>query len=202
MSVYNYQIFNDLQEEFHRLSILLVKFTTRQYSPLLRQVKSKEIPEGAGFSIIRKEKEDPLNFEKIESKVEIKKENYLKIDFPFIILSLIRLGYEQARQIDKKSFKKLNSILEAAGQIVDGKNQPLTHELLLKMFDKIEIEFDDKGKMMPGYSIFMHPDLWKKIAPHIKEWEADPTKNEAFNKLMEKKYNEYLIKESNRKLLD
>ena len=200
--MYDYQIFNDVQEEFHRLSILLVKISTRQYSPLLKQVKSKEIPEGASFSIISKGKEDVLDFKKIESKIVITKENYLNLDFPFIIVSLIRLGYEMAKQIDKKSFQKINSVLEAAGQTVNANNQPFTHDLLLKLFDKIEIEFDNEGKMMPGYTFFLHPDLLEKIAPQVKEWESDPAKKEAFNKLMEKKYNEYLTKESNRKLLD
>lgn len=82
MSDYKYQVFYDLQEEFHRLSILLVKFAAKQASPLLQQIKSKEIPEGSGFSIIRKEKEDSLDFKKIESRVEIKRENYFKLDFP------------------------------------------------------------------------------------------------------------------------
>lgn len=202
MKEYNYQIFNDIQEEFYRLSILFVKFTTRQYSPLLRQIKSKEIPEGASFSIVRKEKEDVLDFKKIVSKIVIKRENYLNLDLPFIINSLIHCGYEMAKQIDKNSFQKLNSILKAAGQTVNGKNKPFTHDLLLEMFDKVEIEFDDEGKIMPGLSIFMHPDLWKKIAPQVKEWESDPIKKEKYNKLMEKKYNEYLTKESSRKLLD
>jgi len=202
MQEYKYQIFNDIQEEFHRLSILFVKFATKQYSPLLKQIKSKEIPEGAGFSIIIEKKEDILDFKKIVSKTVIKKETYLNLDIPFIIYSLIYLGYEMAKQIDKNSFQKLNSILKAAGQTINGKNKPLTHDLFLEMFDKIEIEFDDEGKIMPGYSFFMHPDLWEKIAPKVKEWESDNIKKEKFNKLMEKKYNEYLTKESNRKLLD
>jgi len=202
MKDYNYQIFNDIQEKFHKLSILFVKFITRQYSPLLKQIKSKEIPEGAGFSIVRKGKEDMLDFKKIVSKVVIKRENYLNLDIPFIISSLIHLGYEMAKQIDKNSFQKLNSVLKAAGQTINGKNKPFTHDLLLKMFNKVEIEFDDEGKIIPGYCFFMHPDLWKKIAPQVKEWESDPIKKEKFNKLMEKKYNEYLTKESNRKLLD
>lgn len=202
MQEYNYQIFNDIQEEFHRLSILFVKFMTRQYSPLLKQIKSKEIPEGAGFSIIREKREDMLDFKKIVSKTVIKRETYLDLDIQFIVNSLIHLGYEMAKQIDKNSFQKLNSTLKAAGQSINGKNKLFTHDLLLEMFDKIEIEFDDERKMMPGYCFFMHPDLWKKIAPKVKEWESDPIKKEKYNKLMEKKYNEYLTKESNRKLLD
>ena len=125
---YNYQIFNDVQEEYHRLSILLVKITTRQYSPLLKQIRIKEIPEGASFSIIRKDEEDVLDFKKIESKIVISKENYLNLIFPFIIVSLIRLGYEMAKQIDKNSFQKINSVLKAAGQTVNANNKPFTHD--------------------------------------------------------------------------
>ena len=76
--------FIDVQQEFHRLSILLVKIATRQYSPLLKQIKSKEIPEGANFSIVSNGKEDVLDFKKIESKIEIIKENYLNLDLPLI----------------------------------------------------------------------------------------------------------------------
>ncbi|MCK4818719.1 hypothetical protein KA005_23305, partial [bacterium] len=94
----------------------------------------------------------------------------------------------------------LNEVTAKTGNVVDAGGQPLSHELLLKTLETIQLDFDDNGKpIMP--TLVVSPQQYEKIKVKNIEWENDPECQKQFEQMMNRKRKEWHDRESNRKLV-
>ncbi|MGW1324264.1 hypothetical protein ACWD64_17220 [Streptomyces antibioticus] len=118
-----------------------------------------------------------------------------------ILLLLIEKGEEFGRRQAQFHFGRLNEIIEQAGNVIDGKGQKLTLDLLLKTIEQVHISFDeDENPRMP--TMVMHPDMAPRIQEIIREVEADETAQEKFHEVMTRKLGEWREEQNRRKLVD
>jgi hypothetical protein len=65
-------------------------------------------------------------------------------------------------QIEKQFFEFINRVTDEAGQTVDARGQPLSHDPLNDMLEKIHIDFDQEGKPeLP--TMVVHPKQFEKL---------------------------------------
>lgn len=105
------------------------------------------------------------------------------------------------KQQAKLILDKLKEVTDRTGQVVDGKGQPLTHELFMEMLERIQIDFDDQGNpYLP--TLIMAPEVAAKLKEKMPEWEADPEYTRRLEQLVERKRKEWNDRESHRELVD
>ena len=83
----------------------------------------------------------------------------------------------------------------------DAGGKPFHPEMLLEAIERMPIEFDDKGNpKLP--TITMNPAQMERIKDKLTEWESDSVLRDRYEAIMRKKREEWLDRESNRKLVD
>jgi len=93
-------------------------------------------------------------------------------------------------------FERLAQISTGAGTAVDAGGQALTHELMLRAFDNLELEFDDDGNpILP--KLIVGPDMYENLRKLPPQTEAQQT---AWNEMIERKRREFNDRRRYRKL--
>jgi hypothetical protein len=110
------------------------------------------------------------------------------------------LAAEQAKQMSVFVHSRMNDIMEHTGTGVDAQGKPPSKELWLRMLDGMEISFDASGK--PDLTFIAHPIMAEEMGKRWREWEEDLEFMEKHRVLMDRKREDFLDRESNRKLVD
>jgi predicted transcriptional regulator len=93
-------------------------------------------------------------------------------------------------------YSYLDRMCAAAGTSIDAKGQPVSHDLILRMLDSIEIDFDQNGEPeMP--TLVMHPTMAEQIRRLPPPTEAQLR---AFTDLIDRKRQEYGARQRSRRL--
>ena len=106
-----------------------------------------------------------------------------------------------AQQLSSGVFKEITKATKIAGNEINAEGKPLTKELFLETLSKIHLDFDDSGNWKPPV-IIMHPDLWEAQKENFKSWENDKVFIKKFRNLIARKKEEWVERETNRKLVD
>jgi hypothetical protein len=106
-----------------------------------------------------------------------------------------------AKQIHQGIMEGLNRAIEQAGTGLDAKGSPPTKELFLEMLDRMLLPFDKDGNFIPP-TILMPPKMWETHKEEMQSWEKDPEFSARHEEIVEKKREEWRVRESRRKLVD
>lgn len=103
---------------------------------------------------------------------------------------------EALKQIMPQFFQRMGQISEAAGTSYNAQGQPISHDMVLDMFDRVEIGFDESGNpIMP--TLVAGPDLYQslqRLPP------PTPEQYRRFAEIIERKRSEHNARRRNRKL--
>jgi len=93
-------------------------------------------------------------------------------------------------------FETMRKTSDAAGTAMDANGEPFSHELFLRMLDRVEIAFDSEGNpRMP--TIVVHPDTMK----NIRELPTETSEQiKARELIIERKRQEHYARKRSRKL--
>jgi hypothetical protein len=105
----------------------------------------------------------------------------------------------EARFSERPVFEGLDKTLEAAGQVDDAKGAKIAPELILRMLERIEMEFDDAGQN--HLTVVIHPDKMPAFAAASRELDEDPVMRERHRELIERKREEWRVREASRRLV-
>jgi hypothetical protein len=185
------------------LAMLLRRFRLKaqQGTPLEHMGTYVTLHEGKGFSYPQE------GFGTIEDKLEEFKVpvslNYGEVPnltFQGIVAKVDGWAEDLARMLSKQMYAKLDEANDKAGTGVDAGGKEISQELLLEMFEKVELDFDADGK--PTHVFVAHPTMAEHMHRKWQEWERDPEFMKKYNALMTRKHEEWRARESNRKLVD
>jgi hypothetical protein len=102
-------------------------------------------------------------------------------------------GDKAAEQLETQFFAFMHKVTEDAGQVIDARGRPLTHDLVLDMFEKLQIDFDEDGQpQMP--TIVVPPKVYEKLG------EPTPEQMKRRDEIIERKRSEFLARRRVRKL--
>jgi hypothetical protein len=184
------------------------RFLMRQYKERLAayMIPLSEIPksrvfEGDKLYIVREDgKEERSGPKKIEVAMELKFREIETMKPDVIIGKVDSAAKEMAVEISKMSYERIKKGCEEVGNIMDFKGKKFGKEAFLRMFEMIQIDFDEKGNpYMP--TIVAGPEAYKMIEEILPKMESDPNFKRELSNIMEKKKREWYDRESNRKLV-
>lgn len=190
------------KREFEKFWNQYLAYKHRELLGFFASIPSFTIHEGNIWLIERSDgtsSEHP--FEELISDFTIKNEEVPELTPEKIREKLDTVAKNAAQQVSQKIIKEIQEAAERTGNTVNAKGQPLTKELLLELFEKIETGFDEKGEWIPP-SIIMNPDGWKANEEKFKEWEQDEDFAKKQEEIINKKREEWYAREALRKLVD
>jgi hypothetical protein len=170
--------------------------------PLLALMQTIQIKEGDKmvYHTVDGEKVES-SFNEFRSGFNLKNEDIIEKGVNSFIDVANNVGSDLQSQIGKKIFSDLDKITTKTGNVVDGKGEKFSPEMLHKAIEKMDLSFDDSGNPnMPA--MFVSPEMGDRIQEKIPEWEKDEEHKKKLEILINKKRDEWNDRESNRKLAD
>lgn len=138
--------------------------------------------------------------EEFQVPVSLNCKDIPNLSFQDIVAKVDRWSEDLRRMLSQQMYAKLDESAEKAGTAIDAGGKEFSQELLLEMFDRVQLDFDAAGK--PTQVIVAHPETAAQMQRKWQEWERDPDFMKKFQELMRRKHEEWRVRESNRKLVD
>jgi hypothetical protein len=144
-----------------------------------------------------------LNMEKIESVITIPRSDLHKLRFQEVIDLYEKMSTELLNKKFALSYKRINEVVESSGNVIDGSGKSFS-ESTLEMLEKIHIEFDDIRERPQLPTMVVNPVTGEKLRKEEEQMSPEEKEEHARkqSQILDRKYEEYVLRESNRKLVD
>jgi len=166
---------------------------------MLGQIASHIVYEGATTDIIRDDgsaEETPM--QQHSANIVIKVVPISEFTLEAVDHYLDEIAEQFAKSMSQAMHETISDAADKSGNVVDGQGQPISFDLLLEAFEKIQIDFNDDGTWSAP-SIVVSPQQFERIMALDKSPEAADYKRKLDN-LIEVKRAEYNRREANRVL--
>jgi len=179
---------------------LINQIDVRSKGHLTDSIPSIRVREGDGTAPFTEERRDKTDSD-IEARFEVKDEDVIRDGCAASLSKIDTIAKELETQKEKILISAIEKTTEATGNVTDAKGQPISPRLILEALTKMDIEFDDKGKIK-NLVVVVPPEIAQVIQKNAADWEKDPEYAKAFGELMAKKRKEWRDREDSRKLVD
>ena len=191
-------MFQDWPEEKSKaLKVTLdaVRRATNANAPVVEMVTHFTISEGHAVVLIAPDgTRTDMPLEQHQAMAEISREQMLRD--PLVPVHAVRqLGESFGQQLDKEFIDLLRKASPSAGGMISGESPEEFMKGVLERLEEMDLSFDDGDS---GLAFVMHPEMAEKLAA----MPEDPEFKSQFDAVMERKRNEWLRRESNRRLVD
>lgn len=172
-------------------------------TPLLQGVAKFRQHEGRTGRIVRTDNsEGELNYPITEVAMQVDRESMRRFDPAAMSEKVAHLAKEFGAQQSRKMLETVSEAATQAGNVVSAGGQPVTQDMFLELFRRVEMDFDPVTLApKPGFAFVMHPDMAESFLPKAKEWERDPVYNAKYERIMDQKRDEWRDREADRKLV-
>ena len=117
-----------------------------------------------------------------------------------VLEKIDQMAKKLAEKQAKFFYKKIDEYAQEAGNVVSTEGEAISIDRFFEVLEKVSRDFDSTGK--PDKVVFTtSPKLFQSIAKIIEEAKSDPEIQQRFDAIMERKREEWRVRESNRKLV-
>ena len=118
-----------------------------------------------------------------------------------MITKFLDAADELSGEMSKHFFAKVREEVESVGNVVNLRGGELTPEAILQVLEKLVVDFDERGyPVWP--TIVTAPEKHEATEAAWRELEENPRYRSQFKELIQRKFEEYRVRESNRRLVD
>ena len=157
--------------------------------------------EGNKTVVIREDgSTEEKNLEEITAELQVKFEEVEKMSHETVLDKINGVTEEMVGKFKKSFYEGLEKLIDETGNVVSAEGKPFSMDLFFEGLEKIEIDFDEAGNPSQLMSV-VHPELYPSVAKVIAQAEADPENDRRYKAIMERKREEWRVRESNRKLV-
>lgn len=190
----------ELESEIQTSLFRFVLQIADQNSPITGDIASHPIFEGDKSEMLREDGDcDEINMREFTTENIIPRKTILYGTLREVVDVFKPIGEAMASDKEKLMLDLMEVTTEKTGNIVDGRGKPLSHEMILEVFEKIQIDFDDNGvAKMP--TIVASPAMEKKFEELFKGPQAAEFQKK-FDALMDRKKAEWRAREADRVLV-
>lgn len=190
-----------IKERLSKVRFELMQASVKN-SHLLGKIKRIILHEGDRGIIIREDGSCiEVSLKKEEVKIKIPTEYITSGNQERISELFLEATGKLRGKITKSVFDSVSESVDAVGNTVDIKGEPLKPEHIFELFEKIQLDFDSNGNIKEGFAFYFHPDSMDIIGKVFQEISTDPNLHEKFMELLARKRMEFRDRESNRKLV-
>ncbi|WP_162909438.1 hypothetical protein [Aggregatilinea lenta] len=137
-------------------------------------------------------------YEAIEANFTLQNDEIPFLTPAEIAQKLDQVAREIAGKVSRSTFKKLSEYAVTDGNV---ESEPIGPDTFLHALEKIDLSFDSSGNPV-NPTIVMSPMLWDAIKDDIPKWEQDPEFEKQHSQIIDRKREDWRVRESNRKLVD
>ena len=117
-----------------------------------------------------------------------------------VLEKIHHIAKKLAEKQAKFFYKKIDEYAQEAGNVVSAEGEAISIDHFFEVLEKVSRDFDSTGK--PDEVVFTtNPELFQSIAKIIEEAKSDPEIQQRFDAIMERKREEWRVRENNRKLV-
>lgn len=167
----------------------------------LAAIRESVVFEGNKITIIREDGSvDEMGFEEITVELPVNLAEVEEMTRETVLDKINDVAKEMAEQKARFTYEELNRITAETGNVISADGKPFSIEMLFEILEKMDLDFDEAGNPV-GTMFVAHPNLFAAIAKAISQAEADPETAKRYQALMERKKEEWRVRENNRKLV-
>lgn len=160
-------------------------------------VPTSVVVEGNNTVIIREDGSvKEMGFKEITAELHVNFAEVETMTHEMVLDKINRPAKEIAGKKAKFAYEQIGKAAEEAGNVVSADGKPFSIDLLLEFLEKMEIDFDGAGNSS-RLALVAHPKLRPSIVKVMSQAEIDPR----YQELMERKKEEWRVRENNRKLV-
>lgn len=143
---------------------------------------------------------EEVKMEKATAKLEVKWTDVETMTHEMVLNKIDDMVKEMTEQIKKLFYKTLSEAAEEVGNVTSSDGGPLTIDLLFEGLEEMHISFDEAGNPS-GLTFAVGPKLYPAFVEVVERAKTDPEINRRFKALIERKREEWRVRENNRKLV-
>lgn len=195
--------FPSIKEKLHK--ILLQRWKNVVYAQTSPFSHNRRMIHEGGESkrdvIIREDGSiEETKFAESRGEFEVKFAEVEFLTFDKVIEKIDAAASKMAEMQSRKMYESIAEATDRVGNVLDGKGRPFSAEMVLEMFDKVMLDFDEKGELH-NFAIVIPPAMSKKVKEELEKIEEDPVLKKRFDEIITRKKDEWRVRESNRKLV-
>ena len=184
---------------------MFVRNEIRKRTPLLNQIAVIPQHEGsdASFETVDKEVNEIEYVPTIGEPISLTQEQMATISSSEVEQFLVSMAEDFAHKMQKFFYRRMGEILEEAGQTMT-ENKPIDNESVLRLLESVDIDFDDVRDRPHMPTIVLHPDTMQRLIEEKERMSEDEVSALELRQreILDRKYEEYVLRENNRKLVD
>jgi hypothetical protein len=172
--------------------------------PFLSQIRVVRQHEGkaASYQTVDQETKE-LDYELIGTGLSLTNEEIAAMSINDVIQLMLKVAEELASKSEKFAFQRMEEIISEAGNAIQ-ESEGLSQESLLRVLETIEIDFDDTRDKPSLPQLVLHPDTARKLEERRSQMSEEEMADYEMRrqKILDEKYEQYVSRENNRKLVD
>lgn len=158
--------------------------------------------EGSGYSFTTPgEVQETESYTQVSSSFTVTDKEVIAKGIIVYYEKLNQLIQEMQTPMEMDALQKIHEATEKTGNVVDASNEEFDQEHIFRLYEMIEINFYEDGSI-PELTFVFPPTLIDKVRAKMDSWQNDPNFLEGLERVIRKKKEEWLARESNRKLAD
>lgn len=191
----------NIKRDIARILYRYFQLATQKRMEAFADAPRHQIHEGASMRILRADGTiEETELKEASAELTVKFEEVPNMSVEDRMAKLDEMAESMAKQMSEHLYSRLNETLEKAGQVVDNKGNPLTHETFFALLEKLQVDFDENGNPK-GLQIVIGPGLVPRIQELIEQEKNDPSITKRHDEIMAKKRLEWRDRETARKLV-
>jgi paraquat-inducible protein B len=188
--------FPEYKKEINKQILIFLKERIKFHNRIISEIPQKDVIEGKAIKIIHQDDTTDELFPKlVKSSFEIPSQFSIE-NVNELIVKLDESAQEMANQQIQMLFSTVENAAVKTGNILTGE---LTSEKILKMYEKIEIRFEDGKPILPEF--FGGTEMCMKVSKIFTEIQENKELKERFEEIIEQKRIDWNDRQINRKLV-
>ena len=184
------------KEKLNRMIISERKKAQLQYMGPFADIPQSNLIEGNKVLFINEDGScEELTMEEAKVEIEIKWAEIEEMTHERVLDKIDTMARDMAKKLSNSAYQLLSEAAEESGNVTSSDGEPASVDLLLEAIEKMDLSFDEEGHS--GLTFAANPELSPPLDKIISQLETDPR----YQKLMEQKREEWLVRESRRKLV-
>ena len=198
--------FVSIKERLERIATLRLRREIEKRTPILSMIGKHLLHEGSKYSFetVDHEKRE-MKFQKAETTITLSRQEMGRISHQEIMAKIETSAEEMARQMERGTLQTLSEELERVGNTISGGGKPFSPETILQGLQMIQIDFEDDSRdkpQLPTWVISLELAAKTKIQEAAMAEEEKAEFEVKFQAILDQKYEEFLVREGTRKLID
>jgi hypothetical protein len=164
---------------------------------VLSEIKAHVVHEGAASRILRKDGPEEIQIHEASGELELKYAEINRFDVQAVLNAVRTIAGQLAGSQTKHLFETLNAVTAKTGNVVQGQNRAMDHEMMFEALEKLEQNFSGG----PGSSdLFMviHPNMIPRIKQLEEEFQNSAELQRRHKEQMVRKYEQFRSREMDR----